>query len=325
MTDDLITLPADGKAVPCFSPNSLEPAVSRMTSARTTGTKSSPWTLASAAVKVYACPGISQTSEFLEAPSRQADFLGTPDCEGDLSPSAVDAAQLRRKLEKLAFGARGMRRPEIYARRLDGASRGSSKNNMASMSGGQTTPLSVHSVSAPPYPAACPQTPQSSQLPWLQLSGSQFSMPSSRALLACAGDASQRPVSSQGVRPSSSSGTRFPPLPGSVGDGIGSRVSLRNVARSPQVGRWHADLNAFQRDARCLDAAWGQAALQSQTLIAEPEPEPQCSKRRRRKVGSYERKKSLPWQPCSPSLPRKRSRLKRMLSSLWRLGHSRRT
>merc|ERR1719424_685077 len=129
------------------------------------------------------------TSEFPEALSRQADFLSTPDlitALGSYSPSMVDAAQLRLKLETLCG-----RPSDSYSRITEpGSSRRSTKSrthdcpSLTTLDKGIGTPLSVHSISGPlgppclPFQVATPQLPSPSSLPWLQLSGSHSSMPS---------------------------------------------------------------------------------------------------------------------------------------------------
>merc|ERR1711865_443964 len=135
---ELISLPFDKSSLPAASPVSFQSTVA---SARTTGTKSSPWSLANAA----AFPGIPQFSDFQDATS--VDYPGTPGLSSsaagdmnDMSPSMVDATQLRLKLEKLANYKRRPSKdmfPRIYCQAEPPAD-------------GPGTPLSVQSVSVPP-------------------------------------------------------------------------------------------------------------------------------------------------------------------------------
>lgn len=202
--------------------------------------------------------------------------------------------------------------------------------DMSSRSKGASTPLSVHSLSVPPHSVNTPQQPSPSQLPWLQLSGSQCSMPSVRALQACAGDACERPVGSQGTNtPKSASCTALPPVPGAVADTITAPHTLRNLARSSQI-RNRCDLDSSlrsmqpcdRRDQCNLDSSSGRSVVQRL--------------HRAREAGSTisqvwraprERKVDLSRNSSSPSLPRKRSRsrFKRMLFRLWRFGRSKST
>jgi len=317
---DFAGLPPGKSYLPSSSPYSLEST--KCASARSTGTKSSPWSLVSAMAK--------QASEFPEAASRQADFQPTPDpigsVAGDPRLSMVDAAQLRLKLERLA--GHSMRHPLRDAYYTHTSSRQTSKSrlgDMSSRSKGTGTPLSVHSLSVPPW-ADTPQQPSPSQLPWLQLSGSQFSMPSFRALQACAGDACERPVGSQGTdTPKSASGPALPPLPGAVADTIIAAHTLRNLARSSQI-RNRCDLDSSlrsmqpcdRRDHCNLDTSSGRSFVQRLNLAREAGGTISQVWRAPR-----EREVDLSRNSLSPSLPRKRSRFKRMLFRLWRFGRSR--
>lgn len=225
------------------------------------------------------------------------------------------------KLEMLASGSLSYRQWSREA--LDqGFSRSFSKNRHADTKG-TSTPLSVQSVSVPPYPAT-PQMPSPSQLPWLQLSGSQFSLPSARALRACALDGCEQPVSTQSsARQRSTSTTALPPLPGAVGDNIGMPHTLRSLARSSRVGIRHADHPDH-------GSQTGQGAVQPQRLATTTEcPTEACSwswkgAEDSPNVNSWrmprERKDSLPCMPESQSPPRKRSRLRRVLSCFGRLS-----
>jgi len=317
---DFAGLPPGKSYLPSSSPYSLEST--KCASARTTGTKSSPLSLASAMVK--------QASDFPEAASRQADFQPTPDpigsVAGDPRPSMVDAAQLRLKLERLA--GHSMRHPLRDAYYAHTSSRQTSKSrldDMSSRSKGTGTPLSVHSLSVPPHPVSTPQQPSPSQLPWLQLSGSQFSMPSFRALQACAGDACERPVGGQGTdTPKSSSGITLPPLPGAVANTSIAAHTLRSLARSSQI-RNRCDLDSSlrsmqpcdRRDQCNLDSSLSQAFVQRLNLGREAGSTISQVWR-----APIERNVDLSRNSLSPSFPRKRSRFKRMLFRLWRFGRS---
>jgi len=325
MTGDLISLPIDKRTLPAASPHSLESTVA---SARTTGTKTSPWSLATGSAKHGGCLGIPQFSEFPEATS--LDFPGTPGissatADGNMSPSMVDAKLLCVKLEKLAKKRRPSR--ELYRGLFEaepGTSRTTSKNRSSDTdSNGPATPLSVHSVSVPqgecpcptvPWIAATPGLPSPSKLPWLQLSGTQFSMPSVRALEACAGDATQRPVASRSAQSTSRSksalaSSGLPPLPGAIGDSIAMHHTLRNLAMSSQAGRRY--------DRHDPDTARGQPTERWAFDLTQS--------RSHSWLAALERKRDLPQRSLSLSLPRKRSRFKRMLSCLWRFRHSKGT
>jgi len=312
-TPDVTMVSGDAKrCLRASTPHSLESTA--VASARTTGTKSSPWSLASGMARA----DWPLASEFPEASSRQGDFQTTPDLigsdEGDFSPS-FDTAKLRLKLEKLA--GHSMRHPlrDAYAQ---GSSRMTSKSRAGdissrSMGTGIHTPLSVHSVSAPPHPVSTPQQPSPSQLPWLQLSGSQLSMPSFRALQACA-DMAERP----GTASSVGSSVGLPPLPGAIPDTIVAPHTLRNLARSSQI-RNRCDLDIVRHDRP--DAEHGSGRSDVQPLNKAKNAGSSITHLWR---APRERKRDIS-RHFNPRLPRKRSRLKRMLFRLWRFGRSKGT
>lgn len=198
----------------------------------------------------------------------------------------------------------------------DSPSRGTSKRSVE-----PGTPLSVQSVSAPPCPVAAsrPEFPSPSQLPWLQLSGSQVSMPSLRALQACAGDGCSRPVSAQcGERPHSASSAGLPPLPGAVHDMHRAPTTLRDLARSTHgVRRGGIDSSWRSRN---RDAVSHKSHLHGQRLTRS------LSETALAEIGSRTSSKMQQDEvSCHDSnlpFPRKRSRLKRILARLWRFGRS---
>jgi len=234
----------------------------------------------------------------------------------------VDAAQLRLKLEKLVghsmrFPSKDINPPgssRVTSAR-DPSPQKNQPGDMSSRSMGPSTPLSVHSVSVPPWPTT-PTSPTPSQLPWLQLSGSQFSMPSFRALQAIAGDFCERPVFTQGAeRPSSASGAGLPPLPGAVADTIVAPHTLRNLARASR----RKDLDSSRRDWRSQsDTALGHPDARPLHRIRESRPSSGSSNDKWR--APRERKGDISRQLFNSGLPRKRSRLKRILFRLWRFG-----
>jgi len=289
---------------------------------------------------------------------------------GDWSASTLDATQLRVKLERLATGYRGGSRPQSRQRPLYRhvgeseceLSRSPSKlSSLSKFSKGAATPLSVHSVSVPPYPTT-PQMPSPSQLPWLQLSGTQLSMPSARALRACAGEASERPISTRTQESHSvstftaSAGLGLPPLPGSVGDGIGMPHTLRDLTKSSRI--WsHHDVNTKLPDScspnlscdaddpdeiiavflqrvvanRAGDASVSsmQAALDTENLsLGQSDVQPQelakdsVRKGRQCWLSSCDRKGKCRHRILSESLRWKSSCLKRMFLRLWRSRRS---
>merc|ERR1711865_1010215 len=191
--------------------------------------------------------------------------------------------------------------------------------SIASPADGPGTPLSVQSVSVPPFPTApyrpsTPQLPSPSKLPWLQLSGTGFSMPSVRALEACAGDAMERPVgsrsgpsTSRSMSTLSSTCSGLPPLPNfAIDENMAMQHSLRHLARSSRVGM--SRNSTYRVD---LDGSQEQLAVQTPGLKRDPAT---ANSKTNCWVAAQERKESLLRRSLSQSLPRKRSRLKRMLS-----------
>lgn len=151
----------------------------------------------------------------------------------------VDPKQLRTKLEKLAAMSQTAQKT-FYARRLHAETPSGQLANKMAKSQGQSTPLSVQSVTLPFPPVGCsaistPTLPSPGQLPWLQLSGTQQSMPSLRALQACA-NANERPISTRTLGSSCSSRSiGLPPLPGAIDENLATPQSLWDLARPPRV------------------------------------------------------------------------------------------
>jgi len=330
MAGEIISCPAEKKTLPAASPHTLESTVA---SAKTTGTKSSPWSIAVAASKQDGCPGPPQFTDFPEATS--VDFTTPPgfsnSVDGErLSPSMVDAAVLRKKLETLVDSKR---RPskDVYPPLVAASpglsllsSRRGSRNNiqlqdLGSESNGLATPLSVHSVtvtcpSAPFTASFEPEQPSPSKLPWLQLGGPEFSMPSVRALEACAGDATERPVGSRSGQSTcrSKSSAGLPPLPGSNGDSKAMQHTLRHLAKSSVIraGRGRHEHDSGRVQPVVQPHRWNSALGRRKNQCWEAGQE--------RKEDLAAARRSL-----SQSLPpKKRSRLKRMLSRLWWFGSS---
>lgn len=297
--------------LPVASPYSLESAaISTKTSAKSTVTKNSPWSLGSAA-KGDATPVMPFCLALEDAPGNEVALPALENSAAcDAIASMVDAAQLRMKLEKLS------RRPASSASsRRPGSSRQASKKTSLSRS---ATPLSVHSVSAPPQPAthlpSPSQLPSPSSLPWLQLSGTQHSLPSARALRACAGAFGEQ-VCAPGIATPT---VGLPPLPGALGDGFRTPQSLPGAVGDSS---WADDADdPFRRVAR----QWAADRPDVEPRHGHPGAPPQDTVANRRHA-QKRRDGDMLSHPSSPSRPIKRSRLKRMLSRLWRLGCSRGT